>query len=197
MSFRSFAPFLFLALTAVAVRADTSDSADPGGDRLTLDPIVTTASPLAREADEIAQPTSIVGGHVLDEHLQSTLGETLSGQPGVDSTYFGPGASRPIIRGLGGDRVRVLTGGIGTIDASVISPDHAVSLDPLLIDRVEIVRGPASLLYGGGAIGGVVNVVHGRIPEVLPDAPVAGRFEVRGASAAHEQAGAGVLEGAT
>lgn len=195
MSFRSYTSFLLLALTAAAARAETSDAA-PGSDRLILDPVVTTASPLAREADEIAQPTSVVGGHVLDEHLQSTLGETLAGQPGVDSTYFGPGASRPVIRGLGGDRIRVLTGGVGTIDASVISPDHAVSLDPLLIDRVEIVRGPASLLYGGGAIGGVVNVIDGRVPETLPDAPVTGRFELRGATAAHEEAGAGVLEGA-
>jgi iron complex outermembrane receptor protein len=195
MSFRFLSSFVLLALAASAARAETSDAA-PGGDRLILDPVVTTASPLAREADEIAQPTTIVGGHVLDEHLQSTLGETLSGQPGVDSTYFGPGASRPVIRGLGGDRIRVLTGGVGTIDASVISPDHAVSLDPLLIERVEIVRGPASLLYGGGAIGGVVNVVDGRIPETRPDAPVTGRFEARGATAAHELAGAGVLAGA-
>jgi iron complex outermembrane receptor protein len=195
MSFRSYSSLFVLALAAAAARAETSDAA-PGGDRLILDPVVTTASPPAREADEIAQPTNIVGGHVLDERLQSTLGETLSGQPGIDSTYFGPGASRPVIRGLGGDRIRVLTGGIGTIDASVISPDHAVSLDPLLIDRVEIVRGPASLLYGGGAIGGVVNVIDGRIPETLPDAPVTGRFEARGATAAHEEAGAGVLEGA-
>jgi len=195
MSFRSFPSFLLLALTTAVVRADTSDFADPGG-AITLDPVVTTASPLAREGDEIAQPTSVLGGLKLDQHLQSTLGETLAGQPGVDSTYFGPGASRPVIRGLGGDRIRVLTGGVGTLDASVISPDHAVSLDPLLIDRVEIVRGPASLLYGGGAIGGVVNVVDGRIPETLPDAPVTGRFELRGATAAHELAGAGVLEGA-
>lgn len=194
MSLRSISSFVLLALAASAARAETSDAA-PGSDRLILDPVVTTASPLAREADEIAQPTSIVGGHVLDEHMQSTLGETLSGQPGVDSTYFGPGASRPVIRGLGGDRIRVLTGGVGTLDASVISPDHAVSLDPLLIDRVEIVRGPASLLYGGGAIGGVVNVIDGRIPETRPDAPVTGRFEARGATAAHELAGAGVLEG--
>lgn len=195
MSFRSYSSFFILALVAAAARAETSDAA-PGSDRLILDPVVTTASPLAREADEIAQPTSVVGGHLLDERLQSTLGETLAGQPGVDSTYFGPGASRPVIRGLGGDRIRVLTGGIGTIDASVISPDHAVSLDPLLIDRVEIVRGPASLLYGGGAIGGVVNVIDGRVPETLPGAPVTGRFELRGATAAHEEAGAGVLEGA-
>ena len=107
MSFRSFSPFLLLALTAATLRADNSDAADPGGDRLTLDPVVTTASPLAREADEIAQPTSVLGGLKFQQQMQSTLGETLSGQPGVDSTYFGPGASRPVIRGLGGDRIRV------------------------------------------------------------------------------------------
>lgn len=196
MSFRLHSSFLFLALAMAAARAASSDVAPSGDDHLILDPIVTTASPLAREADEIAQPTSVLGGHLLDERRQPTLGETLSGEPGVDSTYFGPGASRPVIRGLGGDRIRVLTGGIGTIDASVISPDHAVSLDPLLIERVEIVRGPASLLYGGGAIGGVVNVIDGRIPETLPAAPVTGRVEARGATAAHELAGAAVLEGA-
>jgi iron complex outermembrane receptor protein len=155
-----------------------------------------TASPLARAQDEINAPTTVLAGAELAQRLQPTLGETLSGLPGVDSTYFGPGASRPIIRGLGGDRIRVLTGGVGTIDASVISPDHAVSLDPLLIDRVEIVRGPASLLYGGGAIGGVVNIIDGRIPETLPVAPVTGRFEVRGNSGADERAAAGVVTGA-
>ena len=91
----------------------------------------------------------------------------------------------------------MLTGGIGTLDASVVSPDHAVSLEPLLIERVEVVRGPASLLYGGGAIGGVVNVVDGRIPEELPGAPVVGRFEVRGNSVADERAAAGVVSGAS
>jgi iron complex outermembrane receptor protein len=81
-----------------------------------------------------------------------------------------------------GDHVKT---GIGTIDASVISPDHAVSLDPLLVERVEIVRVPATLLYGVGAIGGVVNVIDGRIPETLPAAPVAGRFEARAPTAPH------------
>jgi len=192
MFFRSFPSCVLFAGACVALRADVAAS----GDLLKLDPVVTTASPLARAGDEISQPTSVLGGAALDAHRQATLGETLAGQPGVDSTYFGPGASRPVIRGLGGDRIRVLTGGVGTIDASVISPDHAVSLDPLLIERVEVVRGPASLLYGGGAIGGVVNVIDGRIPETLPAAPLTGRVELRGASAADERAGAGVLTGA-
>lgn len=187
---------LLLALTATA-RAQTTVSSDspPLGETTHLEKFVVTASPLARAQDEINAPTTVVAGAELAQRLQPTLGETLSGLPGVDSTYFGPGASRPIIRGLGGDRIRVLTGGVGTIDASVISPDHAVSLDPLLIDRVEVVRGPASLLYGGGAIGGVVNIIDGRIPETLPVAPVTGRFEVRGNSAADEHAAVGVLTG--
>lgn len=161
-----------------------------------LEKIVVTGNPLARVQDEIVSPTTLFTSEELAQRLQPTLGETLAGRPGIDSTYFGPGASRPVIRGLGGDRIRVLTGGVGTLDASVISPDHAVSLDPLLIDRVEIVRGPAALLYGGGAVGGVVNVIDGRIPENLPTAPVSGRFEGRGNSVADERTGAGVLTGA-
>ena len=196
---KSFFPIISLSLAlAATARAQTNVPVDPPPtDEIThLEKLVVTGSPLARAPDEISSPTSVVARATLTQRLRPTLGETLAGLPGVDSTYFGPGASRPIIRGLGGDRIRVLTGGVGTIDASVISPDHAVSLDPLLIDRVEIVRGPASLLYGGGAIGGVVNIIDGRIPETLPVAPVIGRFEVRGNSSADERAGAGVLTGA-
>ncbi|AOS43835.1 putative TonB-dependent receptor precursor [Lacunisphaera limnophila] len=195
MSFRHSFSLTFLALAAVAGRAQTVPPAPPA-DPLHLDDLVVTASPLARGADEISAPTHVLAGDALARRQQGTLGETLAGLPGVDSTYFGPGASRPVIRGLGGDRIRVLTGGVGTLDASVVSPDHAVSLDPLLIDRVEVVRGPAALLYGGGAIGGVVNVIDGRIPEALPAGPVTGRLEVRGDTAADERTTAGVLTGA-
>ncbi len=190
-------PLIFLALAAPARAQTIVPVAAPPVDQTThLEIMIVSASPLARGQDEIASPTTVLAAARLAQRLQPTLGETLAGLPGVDSTYFGPGASRPIIRGLGGDRIRVLTGGVGTIDASVISPDHAVSLDPLLIERVEIVRGPASLLYGGGAIGGVVNIIDGRIPEALPVAPVTGRFEARGNSGADERAGAGVVAGA-
>lgn len=197
MHFRSLSllsPFAFATLAW----AQTVPPAPPAGenDHLHLDDLVITASPLDRASDEISAPTSVLAGDALGQRQQSTLGETLAGLPGVDSTYFGPGASRPVIRGLGGDRIRVLTGGVGTLDASVVSPDHAVSLDPLLIERVEVVRGPAALLYGGGAIGGVVNVIDGRIPEELPAGPATGRFEMRGDSAANERAGVGVLTGA-
>lgn len=183
---------LLAVLAGAQPAAPAPDPAAP----LHLDDFVITANPLARAPDEISAPTSVLAADALARRQQPTLGETLAGLPGVDATYFGPGASRPVIRGLGGDRIRVLAGGVGTLDASVISPDHAVSLDPLLIERVEIIRGPAALLYGGGAIGGVVNVVDGRVPEELPPSPLAGRVEWRGDTAANERAGAAVFAGA-
>lgn len=169
---------------------------DPApADSLHLEEFLVTASPFARAQDEVVQPTSVLAGQKLTQQRQGTLGETLALEPGISSTSFGPGASRPVIRGLGGDRIRVLSGGIGTLDASVISPDHAISLDPLLIERIEIVRGPATLLYGGSAIGGVVNVIDARIPEELPAAALGSRVETRFGSAADERAAAGVLIG--
>ncbi len=110
---------------------------------------------------------SELSGRKLDKKKQSTLGETLAREAGVSSSQFGPNASRPVIRGLDGERIRILQGGIGTLDASGTSADHSVSLDPLLIERVEIVRGSAALLYGSSAIGGVVNTTTSRIPDRL------------------------------
>lgn len=181
---------------ALTASAQTPSSAPVADGKVQLEEFTVTGNPLGRAPDEIAQPASVLGGQRLDLARQPTLGETLAGEPGVSSTYFGPGASRPIIRGLGGDRVRVLSSGVGTIDASVASPDHAVSLDPLLVERIELVRGPASLLYGGSAIGGAVNVIDNRIPETLPANTVQGRVEARYGSSADERAGAAVVEGA-
>jgi iron complex outermembrane receptor protein len=113
----------------------------------------------------------------------------------VSSSYFGPGASRSVIRGLGGDRIRMLTDGVGTIDASVISPDHAVAIDPLLIERVEVVRGPATLMYGGSAVGGVVNVIDHRIHTTTPGDPFNVRVEARAGSGNDERSGGAVIEG--
>ena len=92
------------------------------------------------------QGSSILFGDSLDKRLEATIGETLANMPGISSTYFGPGASRPIIRGQGGDRIRVLVNGIGSIDASTASPDHAVAGDPLTAERIEIIRGASTLL---------------------------------------------------
>jgi iron complex outermembrane receptor protein len=117
-----------------------------------------------------------LSGTRLQRKKQSTVGETLAHETGVTSSQFGPNASRPVIRGMDGDRIRVLQNGTGVLDASAASPDHGVAIDPLVVDRIEIVRGPGALLYGSNAIGGVVNMVTTRIPERLPEKPT-GRAE--------------------
>lgn len=128
-------------------------------------PVDVTALPFAGH-DELraAQPISVLFGQRLDEVRQQTLGDALSTLPGVQSSAFGPGASRPIIRGLDAGRVRVLDGGLDALDVSTFSPDHAVTTDNVFAQQVEVIRGPASVLYGGAAIGGVVNVVSNRLP---------------------------------
>lgn len=158
--------------------------------------ILVTASPDARSQSEVAQPTSVLAGEELMLQMQPTLGETLNQEPGVTSTFFGVGASRPVIRGLGGDRIRVLERGIGSGDASTTSPDHAVSVDPLAAEQIEVLRGPATLLYGSSAVGGVVNVIDNRVPDSLPGAPVGGTVELRGGTVADERGGAASLDGA-
>ena len=159
-----------------------------------LDQFVTTASPLPRHQVDVAQSTTVLSGQSLLLKQQSSLGETLAAEPGMSATSFGAGASRPIIRGLGGDRIRLLENSVGMMDASVTSPDHAVSVEPFLVERIEIVRGPASLLYGSNAVGGVVNVITHRIETDLPTQRVRGGFEVRGGTGAHEFSRGGVLD---
>lgn len=133
------------------------------------DEIIVTGSPLIRSVDEAITGVSVLTGDELADRLASTIGETLKSEPGVSSTFFGAGASRPIIRGQGGDRVRVLTNGIGSIDASSASPDHAVAAEPAQAERIEVVRGASILRYGSSGSGGIVNVIDGRIPTALPE----------------------------
>lgn len=125
--------------------------------------IVVTA-PLEGAVIESLQGANIVRRDEIISTLNNGLGDTLDAQPGIASTSFGAGASRPIIRGLGEDRVRVLQNGIGAIDASTASPDHAVTSDGLDAERIEVLRGAAALAYGGNAIGGVVNVIDQSVP---------------------------------
>ena len=132
------------------------------------DEIVVTGL-LQQSEKDVLSGTTILSGEELARDLRPSIGETLSKQPGVSATSFGPSASRPILRGFQGERVRVLTDGIGSIDVSNTSVDHAVVIDPLLAERVEIVRGPSALLYGSSAIGGVVNVIDSRIPRSIPE----------------------------
>lgn len=157
--------------------------------------IVVSASVDTRGAGEVYQPVSVVNQEELAERAQPTLGETLAQEPGVTSTYFGPGSSRPVIRGFGSDRIRILEEGVGTADASNVSPDHAVSVESSTAEQIEIVRGPATLLYGSNAVGGVVNVVDRRIPASIPTEPVTGTVQLRGGTVADERGGSISLDG--
>ncbi|MBB4858298.1 iron complex outermembrane receptor protein [Novosphingobium chloroacetimidivorans] len=159
------ASLLALSLARPAFADDAAADAPAGSAQ---HEIIVTAPYTQSEAD-ILQGTSVVKGEELTRQLRPTIGETLARQPGVSATSFGPSASRPVLRGLQGDRVRVLTDGIGSIDVSNTSVDHAVVIDPLLAERVEVLRGPAALLFGSSAIGGVVNVIDNRIPRTIPE----------------------------
>lgn len=130
--------------------------------------IVITA-PLEGSRIESLQGAEVLRRDDIVQNLNGGLGDTLDATPGIATTFFGAGASRPIIRGLGEDRVRVLQNGIGAIDASTASPDHAVTADGLDAERIEVLRGAAALAYGGNAIGGVVNVID----ESIPTRPIA------------------------
>ncbi len=134
-------------------------------------PVIVTAPGPSRTSDELIGSATSLDRDDLLQRLSSTLGDTLAGEPGISSTSFGQGASRPVLRGLGAERVQVLTNGIGVIDVSAASPDHQVTADAIDADRIEILRGPAALAYGGQAIGGVVNVIDGLIAEALPEQP--------------------------
>ncbi len=155
-----------------------------------LPPVTVTATPFENRSElDIAQPVSVLRGEDLRRKREASLGDTLSRELGVASSSFGPAAGRPIIRGLDGPRIRVLENGIGTLDLSTISPDHAVTAESLNASQIEILRGPATLLYGSGASGGVVNVVSGRIPSQLFKLPK-GNIEIRGNTATEERTGA-------
>ena len=128
----------------------------------TLKEVIITGNPLG--ASDLVAPSAQYLGDELLFRSKTTLGETLDGTPGVSSTYFGPNASRPIIRGQDGDRIRILNNGGGLLDVSNLSYDHAVGVDPISIERIEVLRGPGALQYGGSAVVGVVNVIDNRIP---------------------------------
>lgn len=139
-----------------------SDATTDGGD-------IIITSPFRQSETDVLQGTSILRGEALTRALRPTIGDTLARLPGVSATSFGPSASRPVLRGFQGERIRVLTDGIGSIDVSNTSVDHAVIIDPLLAERIEVLRGPSALLFGSSAVGGVVNVIDKRIPSTVPE----------------------------
>ncbi|HEY0961683.1 MAG TPA: TonB-dependent receptor [Pseudomonadales bacterium] len=172
---------LLAAISAPAVHAQSADS---------IEVIQVRALAIDENARIVAPFSAIDRQAILGKG--GTLGDLLSGLPGVHSDSFGGGSSRPVVRGQTSPRVRVLSDSSTLFDASDISPDHAVASDTLLARRIEVLRGPATLLYGGGAVGGVVNVIDGKIPtELSADAPYEGGFSLRGNTVADEAAGAG------
>lgn len=175
------APDTAPATTPAATPARAPSARAPGE-------ILVTA-PVRQSETDVLQGTSILSGAELTRNLRPTIGETLARQPGVSATSFGPSASRPILRGFQGERIRVLTDGIGSIDVSNTSVDHAVIIDPLLAERIEVLRGPSALLFGSSAVGGVVNVIDTRIPRTVPE----NGYRVNGianyGSAANERSG--------
>ncbi len=158
-----------------------------------LPTVPVTGNPLGVSSDELVVPVSVLRGRELSLRREGTLGETLNGIPGVTSTQFGPNASRPIIRGLDGERVRIMQNGVGILDAASLSFDHAVGIDPLIIEQIDVVRGPAALLYGGSAVGGVVNAIDHRIPKEKLDG-VTGRAEARFGGPDSTRNGAAVID---
>ena len=158
--------FTFAIVLAAPAFAQDRAAAGSGDDVHTGEAIVVTA-PYVRSLDILGN-VSVLEGDELARDMRGQIGDTLTRQPGVSATSFSPGASRPVLRGFSGERVRILTDGIGSIDASNTSADHAVTIDPLTVERVEILRGPAVLLFGSQAIGGAVNLFDRRIPRKVP-----------------------------
>ncbi|HET7576228.1 MAG TPA: TonB-dependent receptor [Sphingomicrobium sp.] len=142
-----------------------------------------------RPAGDILGGVSVIDKEMLQHEARPSLGETLQSQPGVSASSFGPTASRPILRGLSGERVRILVDGIGTLDLSSSDPDHQVTINPLTAERIEVLRGPSALLFGSSAIGGVVNVFDSRIPRSVPTGPVRLDALAEFGSAADERSG--------
>ena len=158
---------ILLAGAAAALPAAAQAQQAQQNQASTPDIIIT--APLAQSETDVLQGTSVLSGAELTRNLRPSIGETLARLPGVSATSFDPSASRPILRGFQGERIRVLTDGIGSIDVSNTSVDHAVIIDPLLAERVEVLRGPSALLFGSSAVGGVVNVIDTRIPRTVPE----------------------------
>lgn len=159
-----------------------------------LEPVIVTA-PLQESLSESAVPVTVLSDDELRMKIGNSIGDTLKNELGISSQSFGPGVGTPVIRGQAGPRVRVLNNGIGSNDVSAISPDHATSVEPLLADRIEVLRGPATLQYGSGAMGGVVNVIDNRIPSLMPDKLLGGALEQRFDSTSDETSTTVKLEG--
>lgn len=183
-------------LPALARQTPPAPDASKAGTRASpkVETIEVKALPLPAPLNELTQPVTVLDAEDLRRKRAASIGDTLAGETGVQSSAFGPAAGRPIIRGMDGARVRVLQNGVGTLDVSTLSPDHMVTSEAAQAEQIEILRGPASLLYGSGAIGGVVNVVSNLVP-TAPKQGVSGDAELRASSGDRGRFGSATLEG--
>lgn len=159
-----------------------------------IEEVVVRATPLRRGADELSQSVTVLSGANLQREASSSLGDTLARQPGLANASFGQNVGRPVIRGMQGQRVGVMSNNMAAGDASAVSQDHAVTIEPFLADQVEVLRGPTTLLFGSGAIGGVVNTVTHTIPLDLPEDDFSGRAMIQGDTVANERFAAGRVD---
>jgi iron complex outermembrane receptor protein len=182
-------PLCFPAAGAFAAEPPHDDDEKPH------DEMVITASPVEKTQDELAEAVNVLDRDHIEQHGGTTVGEVLATEPGIDTSGFAPGASRPVIRGLDSFRVRVLQDGLGTHGVAEISADHGEAISPFSADRIEVVRGPATLRYGGAAIGGAVNVLTNRVPFEPIDTLARGNLFGGYGTVANDRLFAGELEG--
>lgn len=159
-----------------------------------LEEVVVRATPLDRNLVEMSQSVTVLNGAALQRELANSIGETLTRMPGLANASFGQNVGRPVIRGLQGQRVGVLADNMAASDASAVSQDHAVTIEPFLADQVEVLRGPSTLLYGSGSIGGVVNIVTNSIPQEVPEDGFAARALAQIDTAADQRLAAGRID---
>jgi iron complex outermembrane recepter protein len=178
------------AILASLLFTTTTYAAD---NTLSLDLLDVNAGNTSTPLQKSTAPEYTLNGQALTRQRASTLGETLNNTPGISATQYGPNASRPVVRGLDADRVKIMQNGVGNVDASSLSADHAVSIDPLVIEQIEVIRGPAALLYSHSAVGGAINAVDHRIP-TEPLNGALGRAEARFGGAEYTRNGAAVVD---
>jgi iron complex outermembrane receptor protein len=195
MSMKSYG--LRAVMACAGLSALIAHAADSGADaEEPIKTVVVTGSPLSNSPDDIATLVDSVSREQILHTTGANLADALADVPGVSGTSFASGASRPVIRGFDANRVRTLEDGVGSFDVSDVGPDHGVPMDPMSAQRIEVVRGAATLRYGSQAIGGVVNAINERVPSRLPDQPLSGEVSSGYGSNSDSKNGAGLLDGA-
>jgi len=184
-----------LAIFFLSTGAIGADVLAADNDIYKLDDVVITSTGLKQSTSKSARPVTVLSGDGLRAKVGQTIGDTIKNEPGITSQSFGPGVGTPVIRGQSGPRVRVMQNSLGNNDVSTLSPDHANGVNPIIAERIEVLRGPSTLLYGNGAIGGVVNVIDNRMPEQVPGKLLGGAVEQRYDSASTMTSSALKLDG--